>query len=202
MVRAGPRKIREYSLEFKLTAVRLSQQPGIQVQAVAAALAFAIMGCVRSVPYPDHEGVAGLSGDQAAAQVAGCYTLRIGPWRESDGTVLHQPRVDAPAFQPPPLVRLDAEDSPVPVFGHFRLTPQPSADTGFIYGSWRGGPDSLMLEWSRKGAMEPMYVLALGRHDSRWVGQAVVSSDVVYAHPFREAEAHAVACPPLGQPPP
>lgn len=38
MARAGPRKIREYSLEFKLTAVHLSQQPGIQVQAVAAAL--------------------------------------------------------------------------------------------------------------------------------------------------------------------
>jgi len=38
MARAGPRKIRAYSLEFKLTAVRLSQQPGIQVQAVAAAL--------------------------------------------------------------------------------------------------------------------------------------------------------------------
>jgi transposase len=38
MVRAGPRKIRAYSLEFKLTAVRLSEQPGIQVQAVAAAL--------------------------------------------------------------------------------------------------------------------------------------------------------------------
>ncbi|MDP3774056.1 MAG: transposase [Gemmatimonadales bacterium] len=30
--------MREYSLEFKVTAVRLSQQPGIQVQAVAAAL--------------------------------------------------------------------------------------------------------------------------------------------------------------------
>jgi transposase len=38
MARAGPRKIREYSLEFKLTAVRLSEQPGIEVQAVAAAL--------------------------------------------------------------------------------------------------------------------------------------------------------------------
>jgi len=38
MARAGLRKIREYSLEFKLTAVRLSKQPGIQVQAVAAAL--------------------------------------------------------------------------------------------------------------------------------------------------------------------
>ncbi len=38
MARAGPRKVREYSLEFKLTAVQLSQQPGIQVQAVAAAL--------------------------------------------------------------------------------------------------------------------------------------------------------------------
>ncbi len=38
MARAGPRKVREYCLEFKVTAVRLSQQPGIQVQAVAAAL--------------------------------------------------------------------------------------------------------------------------------------------------------------------
>ncbi len=38
MARAGPKKIREYSLEFKLTAVRLSHQPRIQVQAVAAAL--------------------------------------------------------------------------------------------------------------------------------------------------------------------
>jgi len=38
MARAGPRKIREYGLEFKLTAVRLSEEPGIQVQAVAAAL--------------------------------------------------------------------------------------------------------------------------------------------------------------------
>jgi len=38
MARAGPRKVQAYSREFKLTAVRLSQQPGIQVQAVAAAL--------------------------------------------------------------------------------------------------------------------------------------------------------------------
>jgi transposase len=39
MPRAGPRTVRRYSDEFKLTAVRLSQQPGIQVQTVAAALA-------------------------------------------------------------------------------------------------------------------------------------------------------------------
>jgi transposase len=38
MPRAGPRKVRRYSDEFKLTAVRLSQRPGIQVQTVAAAL--------------------------------------------------------------------------------------------------------------------------------------------------------------------
>jgi len=36
--RVGPRKVLKYSDEFKLTAVRLSQQPGLQVQAVAAAL--------------------------------------------------------------------------------------------------------------------------------------------------------------------
>jgi transposase len=39
MARAGPRTVRTYSDEFKLTAVRLSQQPGIQVKTVAAALA-------------------------------------------------------------------------------------------------------------------------------------------------------------------
>ncbi len=38
MPRAGPKKIQRYSLEFRLTAVRLSQQPGVQVQTVAAAL--------------------------------------------------------------------------------------------------------------------------------------------------------------------
>src|SRR3954463_2698987 len=38
MPRSGPRKLHKYSDESKLTAVRLSQQPGIQVQTVAAAL--------------------------------------------------------------------------------------------------------------------------------------------------------------------
>ena len=38
MARAGPKKVHEYSREFKLAAVRLSQQRGVQVQAVAAAL--------------------------------------------------------------------------------------------------------------------------------------------------------------------
>jgi transposase len=38
MPRSGPRTVRRYSDEFKLTAVRLSQQPGIHVKTVAAAL--------------------------------------------------------------------------------------------------------------------------------------------------------------------
>jgi transposase len=38
MPRAGPKKIQRYSLEFKRAAVRLSQRPGMEVQAVAAAL--------------------------------------------------------------------------------------------------------------------------------------------------------------------
>src|SRR5437667_10003898 len=38
MPRAGPKKVQEYSAEFKLAAVRLSGQRGVQVQAVAAAL--------------------------------------------------------------------------------------------------------------------------------------------------------------------
>jgi len=38
MPRSGPRKIQKYSTEFKVTAVKLSLQPGVQVQAVAHAL--------------------------------------------------------------------------------------------------------------------------------------------------------------------
>ena len=38
MPRAGPRKGRQYSLEFKLKAVQLSQFKGVEVQAVADAL--------------------------------------------------------------------------------------------------------------------------------------------------------------------
>lgn len=35
----GPKKVHHYSLEFKLTAVKLSGIPGVQVQTVAEALA-------------------------------------------------------------------------------------------------------------------------------------------------------------------
>jgi transposase len=38
MPRAGRPKVRQYSLEFKLKAVKLSQLPGVEVQAVADAL--------------------------------------------------------------------------------------------------------------------------------------------------------------------
>ncbi|MFN7982433.1 MAG: transposase [Vicinamibacterales bacterium] len=34
----GPKKVQRYSLEFKLKAVKLSQMPGVEVQAVADAL--------------------------------------------------------------------------------------------------------------------------------------------------------------------
>ena len=39
MPRSGPRAVRKYNDDFKLTAVRLSQRPGLQVKTVAAALA-------------------------------------------------------------------------------------------------------------------------------------------------------------------
>ena len=38
MPKARPRAIRQYSNEFRLTAVRLSQQPDLQVKTVATAL--------------------------------------------------------------------------------------------------------------------------------------------------------------------
>ncbi len=36
--RIGPKKVHRYSTEFKLTAVKLSRMPGVQVQTVAAGL--------------------------------------------------------------------------------------------------------------------------------------------------------------------
>ena len=38
MPRAGPKKVQRYSLEFKLNAVRFSEQEGVEVRAVAGAL--------------------------------------------------------------------------------------------------------------------------------------------------------------------
>jgi len=38
MPRAGPKRVSRYSVEFKLSAVKLSELPGIEVQAVAKAL--------------------------------------------------------------------------------------------------------------------------------------------------------------------
>ena len=38
MARAGPKKTRQYGVEFKRTAVQLSHRPGLQVPAVAEAL--------------------------------------------------------------------------------------------------------------------------------------------------------------------
>ena len=38
MPRAGPKKVLRYSLEFKCKAVKLTQLPGVEVQAVANAL--------------------------------------------------------------------------------------------------------------------------------------------------------------------
>ena len=38
MGRPGPKKVHRYSVEFKLTAVKLSGMPGVQVQTVADAL--------------------------------------------------------------------------------------------------------------------------------------------------------------------
>ena len=36
--RIGPKKVHRYSVEFKLTAVKLTKMPGVEVQTVAAAL--------------------------------------------------------------------------------------------------------------------------------------------------------------------
>lgn len=60
MPRSGPRTVRKYSNEFKLTAVRMSQQPGIRVKTVAAALEihpFMLSSCGRMRAMADCEDV-------------------------------------------------------------------------------------------------------------------------------------------------
>jgi transposase-like protein len=47
MPRSGPRAVRKYSDEFKLSAVQLSQRPGLEVKSVAAALEIHPFMCQR-----------------------------------------------------------------------------------------------------------------------------------------------------------
>lgn len=46
MPRSGPRKVVRYSLEFKLTAVRLSELDGVKVKDVADPLRIAPVVCI------------------------------------------------------------------------------------------------------------------------------------------------------------
>jgi hypothetical protein len=105
----------------------------------AVLLASIGLACAHRYFYPDPKIVAMEQRATAeAAQVAGCYALNLGPWRAPDSSLIDSMRWDTPNHLPPAVVRLDAEDSRVPVLGHFRLTPLPVADTGFRYASWRG----------------------------------------------------------------
>lgn len=45
MARAGPRKVHKYSTAFKLTAVRMSAQPGMQMKSIAAGWTFTLSCC-------------------------------------------------------------------------------------------------------------------------------------------------------------
>jgi len=60
--RVGPVKVRRYSLEFKLKAVKLSQLKGVEVQAVADALEIHpfMLSRWRKEP-PSHHGYDGTS---------------------------------------------------------------------------------------------------------------------------------------------
>ena len=152
-------------------------------------------GCSHRYPYPDPEIVALLQRARtAAAVVAGCYALALGPWRGADSLPVDTARWDTPMDLPPPQVRLDAEDSQVPVLGHYRLTPQPVADTGFRYASWQGNRDTLILEWSREGFMQAMFEVQLRPDDTTWTGRALVTTDVKYDGPFRLVSARRVVC--------
>jgi transposase-like protein len=69
--RVGPVKVRQYSREFKLKAVKLSQLPGVEVQAVADALE------LRQDP-PMHQAVVqtGIYSRQGGSP-ARCTTVRF-----------------------------------------------------------------------------------------------------------------------------
>ena len=106
--RVGPVKVRQYSLEFKLKAVKLSQLEGVEVQAVADALEIHpfIAVAERSRRWgPPRAGV-GRQGDQAAvgardeavpdAQASACVRGKASvvltePCGNSGGVVAHYP---------------------------------------------------------------------------------------------------------------
>ena len=67
MARAGPRKTRKYSEAFKLTAVRMTKLPGIQVQPV---LAYARGSAVTPRLFIREAKVVGLRPTSAAAPPA------------------------------------------------------------------------------------------------------------------------------------
>ena len=68
MPRSGPRAVRKYSDEFKLTAVRLSQQPGLQVKTVAAALEiYPFWGATLHTLERDVESLEGRRGGRTGA---------------------------------------------------------------------------------------------------------------------------------------
>jgi len=82
MPRSGPRTLYKYSDEFKLTAVRLSHQPGMQVKTVAAALAihpFMLSKWRKDVRDGAIQGRTG----SGRAPVSHCFRLRHWSSRET-----------------------------------------------------------------------------------------------------------------------
>ena len=70
--RVGPAKVRQYSLEFKLKAVKVSQLKGVEVQAVADALEihpFMLSRWRKAVPSPPSAPTR-----DRATRVACCWT--------------------------------------------------------------------------------------------------------------------------------
>jgi hypothetical protein len=126
---------------------------------------------------------------------AGCYELLFGPWLTPAGAMLDSARWDAPDFLPPAIVRLDPQETTVPVGGHFRLVPQPPAGSLFRSASWRATTDSIILEWSIDGAFgNPMFFVALRREALGYHGQAYTESDVRQPRPYRRVIGRRTRC--------
>src|SRR5512141_1385091 len=89
MPRSGPRAVRKYSDEFKLTAVRLTQQPGLQVKTVAAALTIhrtPAITCTVLVQAARHRAARGVifHSDRGSEYIGAPFCAR---WRSSASCV-------------------------------------------------------------------------------------------------------------------
>ncbi len=83
----------------------------------------------------------------------------------------------------------------MPLLGHLRLEPQPPRGSVYQSATWRGGPDSLVLEWSMEGGLgTPLLIVTLVPHGKVYEGRQNAESDYIIPVPYRIVTARRTSC--------